>query len=330
MSRKQILAQCPRSIPQSTVTDIRIRAFDTQRSAKGLEDVGKGILELLRASYSTRDKSAKFAVAPVEPNHLYSKPLPQTQGMEMQPFLHELAPILKALDTFNLHAFYELKSAEEKKEKLEQSGMARAPIVSVTAKKRSAHDANLDKPQQRPPMKRSATSSTKDADRSAVKRGVGFAQTEQELMSEKRRQENIRPDQSSPIPQRSKLPVNLPDRPKSPNPAPIRDPGPSNTDYKSSLYAPNVTPNHSPNIENSRPNDATDTSGINGAIAASGTHLTDPTPSSSPNANVHPSRMAQVPSFPLPTSPARPRPKPRPSSRDPRLIHRNPISDTRR
>lgn len=310
-SRRQIFAQCPRSIPRSPITDLRTQAFDAQRSPKAQDTLGKGILDLLRESYSVPGGvgSASFAFKPMEPGQPYDKHLPQTQSLEMQPFLHELAPILKALDTFNLHSLLELKRAEER---MESNGMVGAPLVNMTAKKRSAHDANLDKPYDRPPMKQSAISSSKDPERPFVKRTVSFAQTEEEIVSGKRREEKIKREHPSPILQISKLPAGLPNRPKGPIPPLIRDFGPRNIDYQPIPYTSNGP--YPLENGNSRSNGESDTSGMTWSNGTNGTHESDPTLSSSPNGNIHPSRMGQIE-----LSPARSRPIPRTSSLDPRL-----------
>ncbi|KAE9964789.1 hypothetical protein BLS_008066 [Venturia inaequalis] len=324
--RKQIFAQCPRSIPRTTITELQRQALDKQRTPEGPDDVGKGILELLRAPYTAMERTApRFAQPPVvEPNQRYGKPLPQTQVLQMQPFLRDLAPILQALDTFNLHAFNELVGVEKEKEKLESNGTARTPLANVTAKKRSAHEANLNKSHNRPPLKRSVTSSIKDIEKSAVKRSVSFAQTNEEIMSEKRRDERIKLEHSSPTPQASKLPANFPDRPKGPIPAPIRDHGYSNTDHKPAPYAIDVTSNDSSNNRDFRTNEGSDKRGPDCTIATNGACDLDRTILSSPKQIVRPSRMDQVQTSPLLSSPVKAREKiPRPSSRDPRLIHKN-------
>ncbi|TLD31842.1 hypothetical protein E2P81_ATG07332 [Venturia nashicola] len=331
--RKQIFAQCPRSIPRSTIAELRRQAFDEQRSPKGLDHIGKGILELLRAPYPPAERgSPKFAQPPVvEPNQPYGKPLPQTQGLQMQPFLHELAPVLQALDTFNLHAFNELVYAEKEKEKLEANGTARTLLANATAKKRSAHDTSLDKSHDRPPMKRFTTSSLKDMGRLVIKRSVSFTPTKEEIVAERRRNEKIELEQLSPDPRVPTLPTKLPNRPETSLPAPVRDPGLSNTDNAPNPYAFNVTSNHSQNNRDSRTNDEPDTRGMYTTTTTHGACDLDRTHSSSPNGNVHASRMNHIQSVPSPFSPANARQKiPRPSSRDPRLAHRNPLLPDRR
>lgn len=282
-------------------------------------------MDLLRASYSIPEKrapSTRFALPPVvEPNQPYGKPLPQTQSLQMQPFLHELAPILQALDTFNLHAFNELHNAEKEKEKMESNGTARTLLANVTARKRSAHDADLDRSNSRPPINRSATSSTKGIERPFVKKNPSLAQTEEEIMSERRRNEKIRLKHSSPVDQVSKSPTKLSDPPRSPVPSSIRGPGTSNTGHKPSPYSSKFTSSYSPKMD-----DRSDVRGRNGTNATNGAYDVDQALSSSPNGNVHPSRVEQVQSFPLLSSPAMARQKiPRSSSRDPRLIHRNAV-----
>ncbi|QDS76879.1 hypothetical protein FKW77_003705 [Venturia effusa] len=326
--RRQILAQCPRSIPLPTITELRTQAFEAQRSPKSLEAVGKSILDLLRTPCSAPDRNPRFASLPIEPNSPYDKPLPLTQGLEMQPFLHELAPTLKALDTFNLHAFNQLKEAEQEKDYLESSGMARAPLVNLTTTKRSAHDADLDSPYNRPPLKRSATSSMKEIEKTTVERSVSVEQIREENISQKRQEELMDREHASPPVQISKLPTRLPNRTKSPIPA-SSNPGPGNADAISSLYASNGSSNHASRDRSPRPKSRWDIHDTNRTKAMQGSNISGSKPSITQNTNVHPSRAAQV-CFSPPTSPAKPQQVSGRSSRDPRLIHKRPDLDGRR
>lgn len=230
----------------------------------------------------------------------------------MQPFLHELMPIMRALDTFNFQALQQLKTAEEEREKLEMNGTSRAPLVVL--RKRSAADANLDKIDGRPPMKRSVTSSVKVVEKLVVKNGANSAQVE-DAMSDKGREERIRLQYSSPLAHTSKLPG----RSRSPNQPAVKDPGPSNRDSDPSRdYMNNSTSISPPISSNARTNMNTSTNGTNNTNER---NKPNRNPSNSSRGNVHPSRMQQV-QFALPISPTKPRSMPRLSSRDPRLFNK--------
>lgn len=191
MHRRNILAQCPKTIPSSALEDIRMKEFYAQRKAENFVKVGQSILDLLNEPISRPEFNPKFALHPTQPGQPYDKPLPTTQDYEMQPFLHELLPIMRALDTFNIQAASQLRSMEEEKERMERDGQSKTPLVM--RRKRSASDAKLD---ERPTMKPSI-SNAKPEERPHLKRVVSFAQAEED-MSAKRRESGMMSGHSSP------------------------------------------------------------------------------------------------------------------------------------
>jgi hypothetical protein len=285
-----------------------MKKFNAQRKGDNFAKVGQGILDLLREPISRPEANPKFALPPTQPNEPYDKPLPTTQEYELQPFLHELMPIMRALDRFNIHAKMQLRAAEEEKEKLESDGRSKLPLV--VARKRSASDAKLNKINERPPMKRSASGVARAEETPPMKRIVSFAQ-EEDVISIKRPESNIKPEVSSPTQRKE-----WPDRLTSPNSAAIKDPGPSHRDPKPSK-------DHESNRAARLPT-------TNGYSTINKDPSTDNNLSSSLNRNIHPSRVDTV-EFALPTSPAKSRTirDPRPSSKDPRLMNRKPSLNDR-
>jgi hypothetical protein len=167
MHRRNILGQCPKTIPSSALEDIRMEKFYAQRNAENFVKVGQSILDLLNEPISRPEFNPKFALHPTQPGQPYDKPLPTTQDYEMQPFLHELLPIMRALDTFNIQAASQLRSMEEEKERMERDGQSKMPLVM--RRKRSASDAKLD---ERPPMKPLISNAQREA--SASKKSCQF------------------------------------------------------------------------------------------------------------------------------------------------------------
>jgi hypothetical protein len=194
MHRRNILGQCPKTIPSSALEDIRMEKFYAQRKAENFVKVGQSILDLLNEPISRPEFNPKFALHPTHPGQPYDKPLPTTQDYEMQPFLHELLPIMRALDTFNIQAASQLRSMEEEKERMERDGQSKTPLVM--RRKRSASVAKLDKLDERPPMK-PPISNAKPEERPHLKRVVSFAKAEEDMLP-KRRESGMMSGHSSP------------------------------------------------------------------------------------------------------------------------------------
>lgn len=276
-----------------------MKKYYTQRKAENFVKIGQDILNLLNEPISKPELKPKFALLPTQPGLPYDKPLPTTQDLEMQPFLSEVLPIMRALDAFNIRAAQHLRAVEEEKEKLESDGTSKIPLV--VAGKRSASDAKLDG---QPPTKRSDSNAGFEV-KPLLKRMVSSAQAK-EIMSVGRPQNGIKTEHSSP-----RQSTEIVSRLKSPHRATW------SSDHWASYREPRLVTNwgasgisgNSPSKGDYRPRRGSSTNGGSSYLPVS--------PKTSPN------RV----SFSLPTSTAKNLNmdgNPRPSSRDPRLHNRAP------